>query len=71
MSAKELSDFRRKLRVINYVKENGNVSKSCRYFDISGETYYQWKRNYESRGEMALINSRPCPQNPKIRVPQQ
>ena len=35
----------------------------------SRETFYKWKRDYESKGESALINSKPCPQNPKIRIP--
>jgi transposase len=46
----------------------GNISKTCRYFGISREIFYQWKRAYEASGETALINSKPCPQNPKIRV---
>ena len=68
MSSKEHADIRKKLKVLNYVKESGNVSKACRYYGISRETYYQWKRAYEAKGESALINSKPCPQNPKIRV---
>lgn len=68
MSQKELSDIRRRLRVLNYGKEIKNVSKACRHFGVSRETYYKWKRDYERYGEKALINSKPCPQNPKIRV---
>lgn len=69
MNTKEQSDIRRKLKVLNYGKESGNVSKTCRYFGISRETYYKWKRDYEQKGESALINSKPCPQNPKLRIP--
>jgi transposase InsO family protein len=69
MTTKAQADIRRKLKVLNHVKETGNVSKTCRYFGISRETYYKWKRDYESKGESALINSKPCPQNPKIRIP--
>lgn len=32
------------------------------------ETYYKWKRDYKAKGESALINSKPCPQNPKLRI---
>jgi transposase InsO family protein len=53
---------------LNHGKEECNVSKTCRYFGISRETYYKWKRDYEAKGEEALINSKPCPQNPKIRI---
>lgn len=61
-------DIKRKLRVLNYAEEIGNVSKACRYFGISREAYYQWKRAYEKHGEKALINSKPCPENPKLRT---
>lgn len=69
MNIKVQSDIRRKLRVLNYVKDIGNVSKACHYYDISRETFYKWKRAYETEGEKALINSKPCPYNLTIRVP--
>jgi transposase InsO family protein len=62
-------DIKRKLRVLNYAKDIGNISKACRYFGISRETFYLWKRAYERFGEKALINSKPCPENPKLRTP--
>jgi transposase-like protein len=70
MTTKAQAEIRRKLKVLNHVKETGNVSKACRYFGISRETYYNGKRDYESKGETALMNSKPCPQNPKIRIPE-
>lgn len=69
MNLKAQSDIRRKLKILNHGKESGNVSKTCRYFGISRETYYQWKRSYEQHGEVGLINSKPCPENPKLRIP--
>ena len=48
----------RKLKVLNYAKEIGNVSKTCRYFWICRETFYQWKRLYEAHGEQALMNNK-------------
>lgn len=68
MNSKEKSDIARKLKVLNHAVESQNVSKTCRYFGISRETYYQWKRAYEKYGESALINSKPCPENPKLRT---
>ncbi len=62
-------DIRKKLRVLNHAKETGNVSKTCRYFGISRETFYQWKRKYEQHGEEALVNSKPCPENPTLKAP--
>jgi transposase len=64
-------DINRKLRILNYAKENGNVAKTCRYFGISREIFYRWKRSYESLGEEALINNKPCPQNLKLRTPKE
>jgi len=66
---KAQQDINRKLRILNYAKKIGNISKACRYFGISRETYYQWRRAYEKYGESALINSKPCPQNPTLRMP--
>jgi transposase len=69
MTPKELSDIRRKLKVLNYAKEIGNAAAACRHFGVSGESFYKWKRAYERGGERALINSKPCPQTPKLRTP--
>jgi transposase-like protein len=70
MTAQAHRDIRRKLRILNHAQETGNISKTCRFFGISREIFYQWKRAYAAAGENALINSKPCPENPKIRVPQ-
>lgn len=69
MSPAHLHDIRRKLRVLNYAKQIKHVTNTCRYFGISRETFYKWKRAYENKGEAGLINSKPCPQNPKLRTP--
>jgi transposase len=69
MSPQALHDIRRKLRILNYAQESGNVAQTCRYFGISREIFYQWKRADAQHGELALINSQPCPQNPKCRTP--
>jgi transposase InsO family protein len=70
MSKQAKRDIRRKLKILNHARETGNISKTCRYFGISREIFYQWKRSYDSLGETALINSKPCPENRSIRVPQ-
>ena len=69
MSPQALHDIRRKLRILNHAKESGNITQTCRYFGISREIFYRWKRAYAKHGETALINSKPCPQNPKRRTP--
>jgi len=64
-------DINRKLRILNYAKERGNIAKACRHFGTSREIFYRWKRSYESIGEEALINNKPCPQNLKLRTPKE
>jgi transposase InsO family protein len=54
---------------MNYAKETGNISKACRYFGISRQAFYKWKKAYAEHGEEGLINSKPCPENPKLRTP--
>lgn len=62
-------DIRHKTRVLDHAEQSGNVSYTCRYFGISRDTFYRWKRQFKTGGAEALINSKPCPENPKIRVP--
>ncbi|MGZ8144258.1 MAG: helix-turn-helix domain-containing protein, partial [Methylosarcina sp.] len=68
MNKKDQQDISRKLRVLNHAQGSGNVSKTCRYFGISRDTFYQWKKAYATLGEQGLINSKPCPENPKRRT---
>lgn len=69
MTRKELSDINRKLKVLEYAKQNRNITKACRYFGISRDTFYRWQKDYRQKGEAGLINSKPCPENPSIRIP--
>ena len=52
-------DIRKKLRVLNYAKQLGNISKTYCSYGISRQTYYDWKRAYEQNGEKALISVHP------------
>ncbi len=62
-------DIKRKLRVLNYAKQIGSVIKTCRYFGISRAIFYRWKNAYERFGDEGLINKKPCPENPTLRIP--
>jgi transposase InsO family protein len=62
-------DIKRKLAVFNHALQTGNISKTCRYFGISRQVYYKWKRRYAKLGEQGLINGKPCPSNPNLRIP--
>jgi hypothetical protein len=61
-------DIRWKLGILRHGAETGNVSKTCRYFGISQEIFYQWRRSFERHIVEGLINSNPCPNNPKLRI---
>jgi len=55
-------DIRRKLAALRHAQETRNVSKTCRFFGISRQALYEWKRAYQTGGETALINRKPgCP----------
>ncbi len=59
---------RSKLRMLRYAEEIGNVSKAYRYFGITREGFYKWKRAYLLKGEEGLINGKSCSQNLKLRI---
>jgi transposase len=61
-------DIRRKLKVFAAAAACGNIALTCRRYGISRECYYKWWRKYQQMGEEGLINQKPCPQNPSIRV---
>jgi transposase InsO family protein len=69
MKIHERRDVVRKLKVLEHAKTSRNVSFTCRHFGISRETFYQWRRIYMERGEKGLVNSKPCPANPRLRLP--
>jgi len=50
MDQKAKNDINRKLKILRHAKTTGNVSKTCRYFGISRESFYTWKRSYEKLG---------------------
>lgn len=62
-------DIRRKLRVFEHTRNTGNISLTYRYFGISRDTFYRWKKVHAERGDEGLINSKPCPHNPALRTP--
>ncbi len=55
MNQKAISDILIKKRVFAYAAEIKNISKACRHFGISRETFYQWKRDYEKEGDKGLL----------------
>lgn len=62
-------DIKRRLNVLEYARECGNVAKTCRHFGISRQCYYNWLHAHERHGDDGLVGSRPCPENRKLRTP--
>ena len=67
--AEHKRQVQRKLKILGCDKFGTNVSKKCRHYGICRETYYQWKRVLDAKGEDGLRNSKPCPENHKLRTP--
>ena len=69
MNRQAETDIRRKTKVLEHAKQLGNVSHTCRKYGVSRDGFYRWKKQLETAGPEALINSKTCPEKPKIRVP--
>ena len=52
-------EIKRKLRVLIHAKEIGNISKACRFFSLSRQSFYLWKRSYDKFGEQGLAPKKP------------
>jgi transposase InsO family protein len=62
--------IQRKLKVLAHAAELRNVSKTCRYFGVSRDTFYEWKKAFKVGGEPGLIYRKRGPRcNLARRVP--
>jgi transposase len=68
LNKKAQREIRQKLSVFAAAAACGNIAQACRRHGISRQTYYKWKRRYEEGGEARLVNKKPCPENPTLRV---
>ncbi|MBL7254942.1 helix-turn-helix domain containing protein [Actinoplanes sp. LDG1-01] len=51
-----------RLAVLRHVEEvTGNVARTCRYYGISGPTYYKWLRRYQDEGLTGLRDRSSAP----------
>src|SRR4051794_23591425 len=47
---------KRRLAIIRHAEEvTGNVAMTCRYYGISRQVFYTWKRRYDESGEAGLV----------------
>lgn len=49
-----LVNFRHKF--LQHAKKSGNVAQTCRYFGISREKFYKWKRRFDELGAAGLAD---------------
>ena len=52
-------EIRRKLRILQYAEETGNIRKTCRHFGIPRSLFYIWRGKYELEGEAGLAPKKP------------
>ena len=46
---------RHRLAVLRHAEEvSGNVAATCRYYGISRQVFYKWRRRFEAGGEEGL-----------------
>ena len=69
MNRQAEADIRRKTKILEHAKQSGNVSHTYSKYGISRDSFYGWKKQWETGGREVLTNSKPCPQNPNIHVP--
>ena len=41
-------ETRRRKRILEHARTTRNVIKTCRYFGVSGSTFYLWRRAYQA-----------------------
>ena len=57
---------RQRLKWFDYYHARGNNARlTCRYFGISPQTFYRWKRRYNPRHLESLEDRSHCPKHPR------
>jgi hypothetical protein len=69
MNRQAEADIRRKTKVLEHAKRSGNVSHTCSKIGVSRDSFYRFKEQPEKGDPEAPVNSKPCLENSKLRVP--
>lgn len=64
-------DIKRKLAVLRYADEVGNIAQACRRFGITRQCFYNWRRRYQAEGEAGLANRSSRPHGHPRQTPSQ
>lgn len=57
-------EIRRRLCVLAHAQTTRNVSKTCRFYGISRDTFYAWRKAHRAGGEAALEPRKRGPKGP-------
>ena len=63
MTKDEERAVKRKIRILKYADELGNVSRACRYFGIPRSIFYIWRNAFRINGGQGLRCNKPIPRN--------
>lgn len=69
MTKDQERELNRKLGILKYAEESGNVAKTCRYYGIPRSIFYLWRSRLRKGGEHALLRKKPIPQHQPNRTP--
>lgn len=66
---KSAKEHQTEAMVLSYAQQIGNISKACRYFGISRQTLYEWKRAHAEKGGGGVDSQQTLPRKPNLRTP--
>jgi len=55
---KEELAIRRKMVVLEWAQELGNVTKACREFKVPRSSFYKWKKAFDAEGKTGLARKK-------------
>jgi transposase len=58
------AQLKRKLAVLTHAAAGRNVARTCRFFGISRDTFYEWSKAYRRDGEPGLLPRKRGPRGP-------
>ena len=60
---------RRKEVILQYAQGIGNVKEACRDFNVSGSSFYRWKKVYAKEGKVGLTRKKPIAKSHPRQIP--
>jgi transposase InsO family protein len=66
---REAFALRRKLAILEFSQESGNVAKVCREFNVPRSSFYKWKKAYDAEGRAGLARKKPIARHHPRQIP--